>query len=205
MQISAWPLIVKNLSHREELGIIGIRMLKGELLENRVVVWDRKVFDELQDSGYGKLLEDRLELALVEAMFLMGKGKLKIFTKEGKKKVYLSKEEFYSYCEKNERNFHARLIVYSDLRNRGFTVKTGLKFGCDFRVYERGVKIKRGPKAPHEHTKWVVHAIPEEFTCSFPELSRAVRLAQNIRAEMIWAVVDCEDDVTYYSIKRITP
>jgi len=50
-----------------------------------------------------------------------------------------------------------------------------------------------------------VHAIPEEFTCSFSELSRAVRLAQNIRTEMIWAIIDSEGDVTYYSIKRITP
>lgn len=179
-------------------------MIKGELLENRVVVWDKKVFDELQDRGYGKVLNDRLELSLVEAMFLKNKGKLEVFMKEEKKKKKLTKQEFYSYCEKNERNFHARLIVYSDLRERGFTVKTGLKFGCDFRVYERGVKIKRGPKAPHEHTKFVVHAIPEEFTCSFPELSRAVRLAQNIRAEMIWAVVDSENDVTYYGIKRLT-
>ena len=109
------------------------------------------------------------------------------------------------YAEEKERNFHARFIVYSDLRERGFIVRTGLKFGCDFRVYDRGVKIKKGRKAAHEHTKWIVHAIPEEFTCSFPELSRAVRLAQNIRAEMIWAIVDCENDVTYFSIKRITP
>ena len=117
----------------------------------------------------------------------------------------MSKQGFYDYVEKNERNFHARFIVYSDLRERGFIVKTGFKFGCDFRVYARGVKIKKGPKAAHEHTKWVVHAIPEEFSCSFPELSRAVRLAQNIRTEMIWAVVDSEGDVTYYGIKRITP
>jgi tRNA-intron endonuclease len=64
----------------------------------------------------------------------------------------------------NERNFHARFIVYSDLRERGFLVKTGFKFGCDFRVYERGVKLKKGPKEAFEHTKWVVHAIPEEFS-----------------------------------------
>ena len=178
-------------------------MFEGELLEHRVVIWDKKVFDELQESSFGKVVEDRLELALVEAMFLIDKKKLKVRL-EGKKKK-MSKQEFYDYAEKNERNFHARFIVYSDLRERGFIVKTGFKFGCDFRVYARGVKIKKGPKAAHEHTKWVVHAIPEEFSCSFPELSRAVRLAQNIRTEMIWAVVDSENDVTYYGIKRITP
>ena len=179
-------------------------MIEGELLEQRVIVWSKDSFDDLEESGYGKILNDKLELTLVEAMFLVNKRKLKVFVKEGKKKKKLSKKELYEYCVTNERNFHARLIVYTDLRERGFLVKTGFKFGCDFRVYERGVKLKKGPKEAFEHTKWVVHAIPEEYTCSFPELSRAVRLAQNIRTEMIWAIVDSESDVTYYGIKRLT-
>ncbi|MGC9310542.1 MAG: tRNA-intron lyase, partial [Candidatus Aenigmatarchaeota archaeon] len=61
------------------------------------------------------------------------------------------------------------------------------------------------PKNVKEHTKWIVHAIPENYTCSFPELSRAVRLAHNIRAKMLWAVVDEEGDVTYYEVLRKTP
>ncbi len=178
-------------------------MFEGELLEHRVFILDNKVFNELEELGFGKIVEDRLELSLVEAMFLIDKKKLKVRV-EGKKK-FMKMNEFYDHATQNERNFHAKFIVYSDLRERGFVVKTGFKFGCDFRVYDRGVKIKKGPKAPHEHTKWVVHAIPEEFSCSFPELSRVVRLAQNIRTEMIWAIVDSENDVTYYSIKRITP
>ncbi len=177
-------------------------MVEGELTEQRVMISEKsKDTDELVESGYGKWLDDKLELALVEAMYLVNKDKLEV--KKDKKKM--KKEDFLKYCEDNERNFHARLVVYTDLRERGFVVKTGFKFGCDFRVYERGVKIKKGPKESFEHTKWVVHAIPEEFNCSFPELSRAVRLAQNIRTEMIWAVIDSESDVTYYSIKRLSP
>ena len=164
-------------------------MIKGELVEQRVFILEKSEdVEKLVEAGYGKELEDKLELALVEAMYLVNKDKLEV--KKDDKKMS---------------NFHAKLIVYSDLRERGFVVKTGFKFGCDFRVYERGVKVKKGPKESHEHTKWVVHAIPEEFNCSFPELSRAVRLAQNIRTEMIWAVIDSENDATYYSIKRITP
>ncbi|MBL7169694.1 MAG: tRNA-intron lyase [Candidatus Aenigmarchaeota archaeon] len=177
-------------------------MLQGELIGQRVMIFEKSEdADKLIESGYGKWLDEKLELALVEAIYLVNKEKLGV--KKNKKK--LNNKDFLKYCEEDERNFHARLIVYTDLRERGFLVKTGFKFGCDFRVYERGVKIKKGPKQAHEHTKWVVHAIPEEFNCSFPELSRAVRLAQNIRTEMIWAVIDSENDVTYYSIKRITP
>jgi len=177
-------------------------MLQGELVKQRAIIFEKSEdVDKLVESGYGKWLDDKLELALVETMYLVNKEKLGV--KKDKKKI--KKSDLLKYCEETEHNFHARLIVYTDLRERGFVVKTGFKFGCDFRVYARGVKIKKGPKQAHEHTKWVVHAIPEEFTCSFPELSRAVRLAQNIRTEMIWAIVDSENDVTYYSIKRITP
>ena len=177
-------------------------MLQGELIEQRVMVFEKSEDgNSLAESGYGKLVDDNLELSLVEAMYLVNKEKIEV--KKDKKKM--KKNDFLKYCEETEHNFHARLVVYTDMRERGFVVKTGFKFGCDFRVYDRGVKIKKGPKQAHEHTKWVVHAIPEEFNCSFPELSRAVRLAQNIRTEMIWAIIDSENDVTYYSIKRLTP
>ena len=106
---------------------------------------------------------------------------------------------------KNVNEFHPQFIVFRDLRERGYVVKTGYKFGAHFRLYDRGVKLKRGIKAPHEHTKAIVHAVSEESAFSLPEMSRAVRLAHNIRATMWWAIVDREGDVTYYSLSRVTP
>ena len=32
----------------------------------------------------------------------------------------------------------ANYIVFRDLRNRGYIVKTGFKYGSEFRLYERG-------------------------------------------------------------------
>lgn len=180
-------------------------MLEGELIENRVIIHGKEGLDLYDESGYGKPLEDRLELALVEAAYLLKKRNLKIFSLEGKKKTTWKFNDFFRFVTKKEPEFQQKFVVFSDLRERGYLVKTGFKFGAHFRVYERGVKLKRGPKAPHEHTKFVVHAISEEDRFSYPELSRATRLAQNIRAKMVWAVVDSENDVTYYEIFRVTP
>jgi len=182
-------------------------MLEGELVEKRVIIWDEKAVNLYEEKGYGKPfpLENpkRLELDLIEATYLLEIGELKIYCMENNKKRMLSLEEMMRIGEKEIKDFHTQYIVYSDLRNKGYLVKTGFKFGAHFRVYEKGVKIKRGPKAPFEHTKFVVHAVPEEAAFSLPEMSRAVRLAHNIRATFIWAVVDKENDITYYEIKRI--
>jgi tRNA-intron endonuclease len=180
------------------------KVLKAELVEDRAFIHDMEGAKQLFENGwYGELLDDRLELALVEAVLLFGRGKIEIF--KTKKKKMLSKE-FYDHCLKIDTRFHTRYAVYKDLRERGLPVRTGFKFGCDFRVYERGVTpVKKGPKAPHEHTKWIVFCVSEDYNCSFQELSRAVRLAHNIRANMLWAVVDNEGDCTYYSVTYISP
>lgn len=176
--------------------------MEGKLLEDRVIIWGSEGLKLYDESGYGKPFEDHLELSLVEAAYLLEKKKLNII-KDDKKNLKF--KEFYEYAVGKEPEFHQKFVVYRDLRERGYLVKTGFKFGAHFRVYERGVKLKRGPKEAHEHTKFVVHAISEEDRFSYPELSRATRLAQNIRAKMVWAVVDSENDVTYYEIFRVTP
>lgn len=182
---------------------------EGELIENRVVVSGEDAVSLYDDHGYGKPMPEeapkRVELDLIEAAYLAEKDKLKIFEKADGKKKKMDVEDVMRVGAKNVNEFGPQLAVFKDLRERGYLVKTGFKFGAHFRVYERGVKLKRGPKAEHEHTKWVVHAVAEESAFSLPELSRAVRLAHNIRATFIWAVVDKESDVTYYNIQRLTP
>jgi len=181
----------------------------GELIENRVIIWNSKAVSLYDESGYGKPIPEqnpnRLELDLIEAAFLMEKKRLSVYVVENGKKKILSLDDMLRIGSERINQFHIQYVVYRDLRNRGYLVKTGYKFGAHFRVYERGVKLKRGPKAPHEHTRWVVHAVQEEAAFSLPEMSRAVRLAHNIRATFVWAVVDRENDVTYYIIQRITP
>jgi tRNA-intron endonuclease len=167
---------------------------------DKVICFEK--FDQVYEPGfYGKQLGDRLELALVEAALLLKRGRIKIL----KDNNPLSFQEIYDYAISLDARFSHRFRVYEDLRERGLVVRTGFKFGCDFRVYERGVQLKKGPKSAKEHTKWIVFAVPEDFTMSFQELSRSVRLAHNIRARMLWALVDNEGDCTYYMVTRHKP
>ncbi|MDD5416894.1 MAG: tRNA-intron lyase [Candidatus Aenigmarchaeota archaeon] len=176
-------------------------MVKAELINDAVFIYDDSEAQSIFNSGwYGIIGAGKLELALIEAALLCERQRIEI-VQNGKN---ISLDKFFKYCSKLDKRFNVRYAVYRDLRERGLPVRTGLKFGCDFRVYERGVKpLKKGPKEEVEHTKWVVFAVSEDYACSFHELARSVRLAHNIRANMLWAVVDSDKNVTYYEIKYL--
>ncbi len=179
-------------------------MTEAKLSDAGVKVFDEEEAGEIHtEFYYGKLLEDgELELSPVEAMHLVDRGELDV-EEEGE---ILDREELFERFSSIDDEFDYKYQVYSDLRDRGYIVKSGFKFGTHFRVYPRGVNpYSEGPKKQKEHTKWIVHAVPENYTLSYQEMSRAVRLAQNIRAKMLWAIVDTEGGVTYYEFSHVTP
>ncbi len=195
--------MAENKSRKESNKIIA----HAELLGTRVVVWDEEEGNKIYSEKYfGKWIEEEkvkfLQLMLEEAMLLLERGFIEI--KESGK--VLDVREFYRRCCEIDPELPFKYIVYRDLRNRGFIVKSGFKFGTHFRVYERGVNpYKRGEKSSREHTKYNVHAVPENIDWSLADLSRFVRLSQNIRAKPLLAVVDEEGSVTYYIIKHVSP
>jgi tRNA-intron endonuclease len=172
---------------------------EAKLLANKALV--SKGFEELLEKSYGKEVSGRLELAFAEALYLLEKGRIRL--KKGRRLVKFN--QLLELALERDRRIHEKYTVYKDLRDRGLVVKTGFKFGSDFRVYQRGVGVKKGPKGYGEHTKWIVFTIPEDYTCSFAELSRAVRLAHSIRARMLWSIVDNESNVTYLEAVRTKP
>ncbi|HDI72532.1 MAG TPA: tRNA-intron lyase [Candidatus Altiarchaeales archaeon] len=167
----------------------GVGILSG----TKVIVGDNELRSFLKEKGFGEEKGKRHEISLIEAIYLVEKEKMQVT--DGKK--ILDFDDLLKNGNKVEENFYAKYSVYSDLRGRGLLVRTGLKFGSDFRVYERGSSIKSA------HSKYLVHVIPEEYTCSFPEIARGVRLSKNVNKAMIYAIVDEEGDITYYQIDRV--
>ncbi len=167
------------------------------LISSKVLVWENDRKSQLIEKGFGEKQETgELVLDLKEALYLMQKQKMEIENREEKK---VSEKDLLKLGEKKEAKFYAKFLVYKDLRERGFVVKTGFKFGFDFRVYPRGKKPGQA------HTQWVVDVATQEKRTSMPELSRMVRLAGNIKTMMLQAVVDSENDINYYQMERVTP
>ena len=164
---------------------------------------DGKVIAEVTDvsrdfyekSRYGEPLQKKFQYSLVETLYLVERGKMQI--KKGNKE--LSFDQLLKFARKREANFFVRYATFKDMRNRGYIVKTALKFGADFRVYDRGVK------PGDDHAKWIMYPISETGVCSWYEFSAKNRVAHSTRKRLLIAVVDEEEDVTYYEIRWIRP
>jgi tRNA-intron endonuclease len=100
---------------------------------------------------------------------------------------------------KLEKRFKLTYAAYKDLRDRGYVVKTALKFGADFRVYDRGVK------PGDDHAKWVVFTVHEGDTMTWHDFAAKNRVAHSTKKRLLIAVVDDEGDVTYYEINWTKP
>ncbi len=169
---------------------IGIGILSG----TKILVGDPQARAFLKQKGFGEEDENavRHELSFIEGLFLLENNKLKITDA----KKYFKFADLIQIGNKTEENFYAKFKVYSDLRNRGLLVRTGFKFGADFRIYERGSVLGTS------HSTKLVQVVPEEYTCSFPELARAARLSEGVNKTLIFAIVDEEGDITYYQVGR---
>ncbi|MEA3431018.1 MAG: tRNA-intron lyase [Nanoarchaeota archaeon] len=147
-------------------------------------------------SRFGKLEDKKINLSLLESFYLMEKDKIEIFDKRNK---IILESAFIKKANKLEPNFWVRYCVFRDFRNRGYIIKTALKFGADFRVYDRGVK------PGEDHAKWVVFPVHEGSTLTWHEFSAKNRVAHSTRKRLLIGVVDDESDVTYYEVRWVRP
>jgi tRNA-intron endonuclease len=164
--------------------------VRGKLIESQVVFEEEPDAQRFHSKGfYGKFKEKKLYLNFLEALYLLEKGKIEV---ELAGRI-LPFSELLELA-RTEAEFDIRYFVYKDLRDRGLIVKTGFKYGCHFRVYRRG---------PEEHAEYLVHVIPEKRKFQTYDIVKHCRLAHSVNKLMVFAFIDEEGDITYYSVERM--
>ena len=177
--------------------MVRVAKVKGLLVKDSVNAENKGLAKELHNkSVYGELKQGKIQYSLVEGAYLLEKKKLSIVDYRGNK---LKFDDFLKRVRRIQSNFWVRYCVFRDLRERGYIVKTALKFGADFRVYDRGVKPGQ------DHAKWIVYPVHETKTMTMYGFSAKNRVAHSTRKKLLLAVVDEENDLTYYSIEWIRP
>ena len=174
-----------------------IKKFKAVFSKERVLAdKNDEAVDLYNKSRYGEYVEDKIQYSFVEALHLLERKRLTL--KDAKEKT-IKIDAFRKLCEKTEKNFWVRYCVFRDLRQRGYIVKTALKFGADFRVYDKGIK------PGDDHAKWIVYPLHETETLTLYEFSAKNRVAHSTRKTLLLAVVDDEGDVSYWNSSWVKP
>jgi tRNA-intron endonuclease, archaea type len=152
-----------------------------------------KAFELKERSYFGEKKEDTIIYSAYEAVYLTEKNKAKIIFKQ-KNLIF---KEIVNKLAKKEKDFLTNYIVFKDLRDKGYILKTALKFGAEFRVYEKGASPKK------KHAKWLLFPISKSKQLTKQDFIAKNRIAHSIKKNLLIAIIDDEQDIIYYEIKWI--
>jgi tRNA-intron endonuclease len=171
-----------------------------EFIENFLVVWDLESSSKLFKMGYyGKPLgipkpkiavfNTPLILDLMEGLYLAENKIIKVKEKSEKQ---LGVAELRKRARKLYDDFDRKYAVYRDLRNHGFIVTPGIKYGCDFAVYRHGPGL--------EHAPYMVSVKKGSEDVTATDIVKAGRLATTVRKRFIVAVPELKTRNVEYLI-----
>ncbi len=156
---------------------------------------EMEAFSLYEKSRFGEKINGRIEYALVEAAYLLIKKQIQIFSKNKE----ISFDNLLSKAKKHDKRIETKLALYQDLRQKGYIVKTALKFGADFRIY------KKGSKPGEDHALWLAYAVRESEPHTWHDFAAKNRVAHSTKKKLLIGIVDEENDVTYYEISWLKP
>jgi len=158
----------------------------GEFTDNKIIIHKSKdVGRFFNKSHLGKTIAgNRLELSLLEGVFLIGEEKLRVYHDEKE----ISFQELLKIASKKISNFEIKYLIFNDLRKRGNNVQTCKKNEIfDFYIDKKNCYIS----AFYER--------------NIIDIDRIQKLIENSKRKnkLLWfAVVDEEGDITFYEVNK---
>lgn len=172
------------------------RPLRLILSEAGLFVEDANEAQKLHSSSYfGEYVAGKLRLTEVETLYLLERGKAKVFDESGRE---ISFEELVKRLSEKRPRLWLEYLIYSDLRRRGYIVKEGFSDRVEFRVYRRGAKVGE------EGAKFLIYGVPEGEPLNLNELYEMVKTARSLRKEPVLAIVNTQGEVCYYAVSLVT-
>ena len=173
--------------------------MKSELVENRIIVWNIEDSKKLFTEGYfGKPIgmpKPKIEeidvpliLDLIEGLYLLENKKISI----SKLKQKIDVEQMIEISKKEIHGFEKKYIVYKHFRDKGYIINPGIKFGCDFAVYEKGPGI--------DHAPFLIQVYNRNESITSTEIVLAGRLATTVRKQFILAIPKGKDKVDFLAL-----
>ncbi|MFW9935330.1 MAG: tRNA-intron lyase [Candidatus Thorarchaeota archaeon] len=166
--------------------------IHAKLTRGKVVVSDEFAQLLYKAGYYGTLKsQNRLVLEPEEALLLARRQRIVVSETKGE---LLDFSTLLERLGEGRPGLWTRFLVYSDLRSRGYVVRTGYGKGLLFRVYPRGAKLNEAT------AKYFVCAISEGSPLKVGELDAFSKQAKRNRKKLMLAVLDRQGETTYYLV-----
>ncbi len=170
-------------------------MIQAHFTGEKIISTSADAFSLYEKSRFGEKKENKIEYSFIEALFLSSQNKVEML----RNNKPFSHEQLLKIGKRKDKKIETKLTVFSDLRKKGYIVKTALKFGADFRVYNKGIK------PGEDHAKWVLFVTKESDSFNWHEFAAKNRVAHSTKKNLLIAIVDEESDVTYYEVAWTKP
>ena len=141
---------------------------------------EQEAFALFNKSFFGEAKNGKVIYSIYEVLYLIEKEKAKINSKNENNNLRKAKHS-------------KEYIVFKDLRDKSHIVKEGLKFGTDFRVYDKNQIPGKN------HAKYLLYIL-DKSKINTKDLTAKARIAHSTAKALLLAILDSEQDVNYYEI-----
>ena len=176
--------------------------LEGIIEKDKVQISNEKGIEEFYNtSSIGDIEQNEdgqkiLVLNAVEVLLLCERKRVLLWEDNDKNKSLFDFESLLTYFTQFDDRLWHKYIIYSDLRKRGYIVRTGYGEGLDFRMYKRGADFK------NDTAKFLIYPVFEGQPIELRDLDKMSRVAMSSRKDLIVATVDRLSKPIYYSVKK---
>ncbi len=185
----------KGKGTTREAGEEKIVAIEGRLRKEKILVLSLDEIQGLSSRGYGLQVDEEFTLNFCEALYLSSKGIFEIKDSDAGKA--LSFQDLLREYRLFEENAWVKYLIYRDLRSRGYVVRDGFGLGIDFRVYERG-------EYGRDTADYLILGVLEGRPVSVEDLAQALSHAQNLKKNLVLAVLNRKGEIVYYSFSRLS-
>ena len=146
----------------------------------------QKAFTLQNSKQLGERKQSRVVYSPYEILYLVETKKAELI--KNNKQIMITKIK--KLLLKNKQS-QLNYLVFKDLRKKGYIVKTGLKFGAEFRFYS---------SKKQKHATHLVVPIQHSSKIDLKEFTSINRVAHSTGKKLLLAIIDNQEDITYYEI-----
>lgn len=159
----------------------------AHLIGNTITSNSREATNFQSSQRLGEKTGDKITYMITEALYLLEKNQIQILDMKDKEIPF---KKLLKKLLKTDKRILLKYAAYKDLREKGLIPKAAFKYGADFRVY----------KKKNQHSQWICLVTSEKESLKWTEFSSKTRVAHSTKKNLLIAIVDGEQDLTYYEV-----